>query len=29
MEFVTHKRDDGSFQSLREHIENVARLAAE
>ena len=29
MEFVTHKRDDGSFQPLREHIENVARLAAE
>ena len=29
MEFVTHRRDDGSFQPLREHMENVARLAAE
>ena len=29
MEFVTHRREDGSFQPLREHMENVARLAAE
>ena len=25
--FVTHRREDGSFQPLREHLTNVAELA--
>ena len=29
MAYVTHLRKDGSYQSLREHIENVGRLAGE
>ncbi len=26
-QFVTHRREDGSFQLLKEHLEGVARLA--
>lgn len=29
MEFVTHRREDGTFQSLKEHIENVGERAAQ
>lgn len=29
MTYVTHLREDGSYQSLQEHIENVGRLAGE
>ena len=29
MEFVTHRRDDGEYQSLKDHITNVAARAAE
>ena len=28
MEFVTHRREDGTFQPLQEHIENVGERAA-
>ena len=27
-QFVTHRREDGSYQLLKEHLEGVARLAA-
>ncbi|MDY2791866.1 MAG: HDIG domain-containing protein, partial [Eubacteriales bacterium] len=26
-QFVTHRREDGSYQLLKEHLEGVARLA--
>ena len=29
MEFVTHRREDGTFQPLKEHIENVGERAAQ
>ena len=29
MEFVTHRREDGTFQPLQEHIENVGERAAQ
>lgn len=27
MMYVTHKREDGTYQPLKEHLENVAALA--
>lgn len=29
MEYVTHLREDGSYQPLKEHLEGTAELSAE